>query len=453
MFETFIYKSYSFTISFKNWVLTRFTKGGLFILGCLPVTIVLGVTPDKTLGYQIFSLLLSFLLLSILFSKFYRADFSIERSLPQCMTVGEKVFYQLKIKNNSKFTQKGLLAIEDLEDPRPSFDEFISEEEPGENKRNAWDRRMKYYRWMWLVELKEMAETKETKLPTLPPEKEISIQMELMPIRRGYLRFAGSNICRPDPFGLFKSIFSFTNEESLLVLPKIYMIPALQLPGRRKHNEQGVALASHVGDSEEFVSLRDYRAGDPMRNIHWKSWAKMDKPIVKEFQEEYFSRHALVLDTFASSDVMDLFEEAVSAAASFVSNVELKDSLLDFMFVGNSSYCLTAGRSLGHTDQFLEVLASVKVCNNQPFSSLATILLSRVDLVNGCVCIFLQWDEERINLVSKLKLQGISLVVLLITENKYEFENSGFDPGPMKNDMDNFHILEIGNMEEGLSKL
>jgi uncharacterized protein (DUF58 family) len=453
MFEKFIYISYRFTSSLKKWVLAHFTKSGLFILICLSVALVLGVTPDKTLGYKIFSLLSSFLLLSILISKFFRADFSVERSLPQCLTVGEKVFYKLEIKNNTKLSQKGLSVIEDLEDPRPSFDEFISEEEPGEKKRNAWDRQMKYYRWMWLVELKEMAEVKETELPTLPPEKEIQVQVELKPKRRGYLRFTGSNICRPDPFGLFKSLFSFTNEESLLILPKIYRVPALQLPGRRKHNEQGVALASHVGDSEEFVSLRDYRAGDPMRNIHWKSWAKMDNPIVKEFQEEYFSRHALVLDTFSPSGGVDIFEEAVSAAASFVSNVELKDSLLDFMFVGNSSHCFTAGRSLGNTDQFLEILASVKECDNKPFSSLATILLSRVDLINGCVCIFLVWDEERKNLVSKLKSQGISLVVLLVTDNKNELENTGFDPGPMKNDMSNFHILEAGNMEEGLSKL
>ena len=61
-------------------------------------------------------------------------------------------------------------------------------------------------------------------------------------------------------------------------------------------------MASSVGESEEFVSLRDYRRGDPMRHIHWKSWAKTGKPIVKEFQDEFFVRHALILDTFAGGE-------------------------------------------------------------------------------------------------------------------------------------------------------
>jgi len=83
----------------------------------------------------------------------------------------------------------------------------------------------------------------------------------------------------------------------------------------------GVALASNVGQSEEFVSLRDYRRGDPLRHIHWRSWAKAGKPVVKEFEDEFFVRHALVLDTFIDDPHSELFEEAVSVAASFASTV------------------------------------------------------------------------------------------------------------------------------------
>ena len=65
-----------------------------------------------------------------------------------------------------------------------------------------------------------------------------------------------------------------------------------------RYQEGGVALAANIGRSEEFVSLREYRHGDPVRHIHWRSWAKTGKPIVKEFEDEFFVRHALVLDTF-----------------------------------------------------------------------------------------------------------------------------------------------------------
>jgi uncharacterized protein (DUF58 family) len=55
-----------------------------------------------------------------------------------------------------------------------------------------------------------------------------------------------------------------------------------------KYQQGGVALASNVGQSDEFVALRDYRQGDPLRHIHWRSWARAGKPVVKEFEDEFF---------------------------------------------------------------------------------------------------------------------------------------------------------------------
>lgn len=453
MLEKFIYRSYSLTSSLKHWMRQRFTNSGRFVLVCLAASTVLGVTPNKTLAFQLFTFLLSIVGISMAFSRFFKGRFTVARALPRFTSVGEPIFYTLTIRNETGTPQKGLFFADDLEDPRPTHEEFMTEEEPDESKRNPWDRKMKYYRWLWLIRLRQRAEVREIPLPVLPPKKNIQIKVELNPLRRGYLRFAGVAISRPDPFGLFKSRININAEQSLLILPKIYRTPPLHLPGRRKHNQRGVALASNVGDSEEFVALRDYKPGDPLRNIHWKSWAKLGKPIVKEFQEEFFSRHALVLDTFAQADGTDQFEEAVSAAASFVSQLELKESLLDLMFVGAKAYCFTAGRSLGHTDQMLEILASVKAVRDQPFGFLQSSVISRASLLNGCICIFLTWDEDRKNLVARLKSLGVSLQVMIVAETESEAEVFGNDPGPMKGDLQNFHVLEVGNIEEGLNKL
>src|SRR5439155_587474 len=137
----------------------------------------------------------------------------------------------------------------------------------------------------------------------------------------------------------------------------LVLLEDLALPGVRKYQRGGVALAGAVGDSEEFVSLRDYRPGDPLRRVHWRSAARVGRPVVKEYQDEFFVRHALVLDTFAEREESDVFEEAVSVAASIACSIQTKDSLLDLLFVGPETYCFTAGRGLGHTDHMLEVLA------------------------------------------------------------------------------------------------
>jgi len=197
-----------------------------------------------------------------------------------------------------------------------------------------------------------------------------------------------------------------------------------------------------VGDSEEFVSLRDYRAGDPMRRIHWKSWARVGRPVVKEYLDEFFVRHALILDTFTSHLGDPVFEEAVSVAASVAVSMQTQESLLDLMFVGPEAYCFTAGRGLAHTEQLLEVLACVAPCLDKPFRSLQHAVIDRLDSLSGCVCVLLGWDDARQELVRQLEALGTPTRVLVVGAR-----------GTVDRLPAYVHGLEVGRIAEGLACL
>jgi hypothetical protein len=211
-----------------------------------------------------------------------------------------------------------------------------------------------------------------------------------------------------------------------------------------------VALASNVGQSDEFVALRDYRRGDPLRHIHWRSWAKAGKPIVKEFEDEFFVRHALVLDTFTADPRSDAFEEAVSIAASFACTLSLQESLLDLLFVGTEAYCFTAGRGLAQSDQMLEILAGVSVCADKPFNALEHLVLQHAGAVSGCICVLLDWDELRRDFVRKLRELGIPMLLLLIADPG---QGEALKRRAGSTLPDSAHILEAGRIPEGLARL
>jgi hypothetical protein len=196
--------------------------------------------------------------------------------------------------------------------------------------------------------------------------------------------------------------------------------------------------------------MRDYRPGDPLRRIHWRSWAKTGRPMVKEYQEEFFVRHGLILDTFQKTERSAKFEEAVSLASSFACAVQTQESLLDLMFVGPEAYCFTAGRGLALTDRMLEILACVRPCVDKEFTSLPPIVFERSSLLSGCICILLSWDEERQQFISNLLELGIPTLVLVITE---AVDSAPLDPGPMRGKPERFLRLEVGKIEEGLAKL
>jgi uncharacterized protein (DUF58 family) len=274
--------------------------------------------------------------------------------------------------------------------------------------------------------------------------------MSLTPLRRGLIRIQGVTLGRPDPLGLFRGFGRLALPQSVLVLPKRYPVPPIAMPGTMKYQEGGVALASSVGQSDEFVALRDYRHGDPLRHIHWRSWARTGKPVVKEFEDEFFVRHALVLDTFTAEPHSEVFEEAVSIAASFACTLRTQESLLDLLFVGPESYCFTAGRGLAHADHMLEILASVRACHERPFSALEQLVLEHVTLVSGCLCVLLGWDLARQELIRKLKALGVPVLVLVIVEPG---RSKSVDAGLMRDEPDRFHVLEVGQVDQGLLRL
>ena len=448
--KVFLHKTFGLVYRITCWLKWQFTPGGLLVLGGLVTSAVVGLDTNQTVAYQIFTLLLALLILSFAWRMFFRPTFSAYRNLPRFGTVGEPFPYRIVLKNLSKKTQAGLQIEEQVENPLPTFYEARKAGKEEDTERNPFDRFLGYVRWRRLAFRKRVADVKRFSLPPIIPNGEEDLRVELVPLKRGNLQLKGLIISCPDPFGLVRSFVTLSVRQSFFVLPKRYEAPSVQLPGTRKHNPGGVSLASSVGDSEEFMSMRDYRPGDPLRKIHWKSWAKTDRPIVKEYQDEFFIRHALILDTFQDSEYGEAFEEAVSVAASFACSIQTQDSLLDLMFVGTEAYCFTSGRGIAYTDRMLEILAAVRPCTDQRFSKLPPLVFERATLLSGCICVLLSWDEERKVFVRKLETMGVPVIVLVVTEHpisqSVDSDSDGWQPR-------HFITLRPGRIGEGLASL
>jgi len=444
-FWRILYHSYRLVSWGRYWAGRRFTQAGVGLLIAVVVAAMMGPDTENNVAYQAFALLVSFLFVSVAFTWTFRAHFSAHRLLPRFGTVGTPLSYRISVRNLTRRTQSGLTLLEDIADPRPSFDEW-------QRTRAAEERTIRSFRIGQRPKKASFnpAFLKPAPIPALPPNREVEVRGELMPLRRGILRFDGVTIARPDPLGLFRAFSRVRSPQTTLVLPKRYPLPPISLPGSMRYQAGGVALASHVGQSEEFIALRDYRYGDPVRHIHWRSWAKIGRPVVREFEDEFFVRHALVLDTFTDYPRSEIFEEAVSVAASFACSVQTQESLLDLLFVGAQSYCFTAGRGLGSSDQMLEILAAVQPSSEKGFEDLEHLVLNHVKSVSGCVCVFLSWDETRKKFIEKLQALGVPILTLVI---KAPGETGRIGETSDGTGGDQFLVLEVGKIQQDLAKL
>lgn len=406
-----------------------------------------GADMDQTVAFLGAAFLASLLLVATFWSPFFRGRFTARRVLPRYGSVGQALAYHLVIRNRSARTHGGLEVLDELVDPRPSKTEFA------EARRRLIREGLRKFRLIPTVPPQTIAVgLKAVALPVLKPGGEATVGAEVLPLRRGALRFLQVNIARPDPLGLFRAFVRVPLEASVLILPKRYPLPNFNLPGARTYQHGGVALASAIGESDEFVSLRDYRPGDPLRHVHWKSWARHGRPIVKEFQDEYFVRHALLLDTFAGEEHKAAFEEAISVAASFACTVATQESLLDLLFVGTQAVCVTTGRGVGQVEQALEALAAVQLNAERSFDVLEELVMRYAGAVCGCVFVLLQWDEVRRELVRKLEARGLPVVVLLIVDPANAGTRRATVVSPDQR-TEHFHVLEVGRIAEGLQIL
>ncbi|MBD2484621.1 DUF58 domain-containing protein [Planktothrix sp. FACHB-1365] len=447
LFYRLFYFSYAVEQSRKK----RFTNRGLIVLAGVVVTALLGLDTNQSLTYQIFTFLVSLLIISRISGLFFRFHFHATRTLPRLATVGIPFKSRIIIHNNTNKPQIGLQIIENFADPRPTLQEFLETPEPKEKQRNPIDKMLGYYRWLWLIDQKQYAIAKPQNLPPLPPHRSTEIEIQITPCHRGILELTSLTISCCDPLGLVNARKTIYLPQKLLILPPLYQVPPIQLPGSRRYQSGGVTFASSVGDSEEFRALRDYRPGDSLRKIHWKSWAKLGKPIVKEEQDEFFVRHALILDTFHPLKYSECLEEAIAIAASLAYQVQTQESLLDLMFVGHEAYSFTFGRGLSHTDKMLEILASVVPCQDKNFDSIIPVILDRISLLSGCICIFIDWDETRKNLIYHLNSLGIHTLVLIVTDKQKSEKSIELDSFNL--DLTTFHQLHLGKIKEELMKL
>jgi len=198
------------------------------------------------------------------------------------------------------------------------------------------------------------------------------------------------------PFGLLRSGTTTQVESALTVFPRFHTIGSIDFTHARVYQPGGVPLSASIGESAEFIGLREYRAGDSLRHLCWKAWARSGKPVVREFQGEYFRRVAVVFDTRVLNPKGDqiAFEAAVEVAASLVDYFDRNEFIIDLFAAGPDIYYLQSGMGLSHMEQVLDLLSCVEPSAKDSFPRIDEPLRSLFGRLSGLVLVGADWWSE-----------------------------------------------------------
>lgn len=199
----------------------------------------------------------------------------------------------------------------------------------------------------------------------LNPSEEKKFTYQVRPTERGEYHFGNLNVFSSSVLGLisrkqqFSAVQMVPNYPSFLQLKKYDFIA---FSSRLQHF--GLKKIRRIGHTMEFEQIKEYTAGDDVRNINWKATAKRNNLMVNQFQDEKSQPVYSVIDKGRVMKMpfknLSLLDYAINATL-VISNIVLKkhDKAGIFTFSRNVDDRVIAQRRSAQMHLILETLYNV----------------------------------------------------------------------------------------------
>ncbi len=163
--------------------------------------------------------------------------------------------------------------------------------------------------------------------------------------RRAVVDIGPARSVRGDAFGLVRRVVRWTEPDVLYVHPRT--VPLSGAVAGFFKDLEGQATNDLSRDDVSFHALRAYVPGDDRRYIHWRTSARTDDLMVRQFEETRRSTVAVGLSTRADEySEANEFELAVEVCASLAVQSFREERQLSVFAAGGPLITTTANRTL-----------------------------------------------------------------------------------------------------------
>ncbi|HEX3764970.1 MAG TPA: DUF58 domain-containing protein [Kofleriaceae bacterium] len=221
------------------------------------------INTGNNLLYLLLGWLLSFIIASGILSEMTLQRLTVERRPPPRVFAGEPFLMEVVIRNDKPTRASYSIEVEDLVGATPL------------------DKRCYFLK--------------------IPAAKSQRTSYRHTFVRRGLYTLTGYRVATKFPFALFRKSRDVDAPLEVLVYPARVMVPR---PAPRTE-ARGEATANRTGRRGDFFGLREHRAGDDRRDVHWRSSARTGRLLVREYEDEHARRVAIAVDNALPDAVRD----------------------------------------------------------------------------------------------------------------------------------------------------
>ena len=254
----------------------------------------------------------------------------------------------------------------------------------------------------------------------MPGHTEYSWTARTLCRERGRFRLGPIALTSGDPFGLFRIPYSLAYTSNVVVYPSTVQLRSFPLPMGVLPGGDALRRRTHYVTTNA-AGVRDYAPGDPYNRIHWKSTARKDRLIVKEFELDplvdvwtvfelwsgvhYGDRHVPEIELTDAAKVLKFKEStrtmmlppsteeyAISSAASIAQFFLRRDRTLGLIALGQKREVVPAERGERQFEKILETLAVMRARGIVPFEEV--LLRETTNLVRGTTLVMISPSTE-----------------------------------------------------------
>ena len=241
--------------------------------------------------------------------------------------------------------------------------------------------------------------------------------------------------------------------DTILVYPQYFAIKNIPLSANVKNPHQGDYPVEKVSGIDEFIGVREYRHGDPVKHIHWPGSAKTGELIVKEYSDVHEGSVSIVLDLHRDNNFgtgkHTTLEYAVKIATSLAVYALEHNITLNIYAQGRETVNLQNLKTKENIGKVLESLARVQSDGTQSYEH----VVSALSHASGNATFVLFQNNEKLNdTVAHLEQKGYQIFL-------FHFKTDTFANAPIHSSVKHYHhknthyyeIANGANLEEMFS--
>ncbi len=222
------------------------------------------------------------------------------------------------------------------------------------------------------------------------------------------------------PFGVWFRKLTADAHAGITVYPAYEEIRTFPILEAMSSPSETVHERRSAGSGYDYLGIREYRRGDSMRAVHWRSSARRGELVVKEFEEEIATPVSLIIDLKAGTTVGRAGDDSLDAAARIAATL--------------ANYCLKAGHPLRLFAQdkgdvvkierpgffpALEWLAGLKADGRQDAGALVEEVIPFIGQRSTVILIATSQKADWAGISTVVQARRARLIVVLIDARSY----------------------------------